>query len=67
MNTILKEFFSISGQKANESKIIFYFPLLNTSFEIRDNFEQDLNILSTNDLGTYLGFPYAIESLLKTN
>lgn len=29
----------------------------NTLIEMKDEFEQELNILSTQDLGTYLGFP----------
>lgn len=29
----------------------------NTSIDMRDDFEQEMNICSTNDLGIYLGFP----------
>lgn len=56
MKNVLQSFFNISGQRANESKSMLYFSP-NTSMDMRDDFEQDLNILSTNDLGIYLGFP----------
>ena len=56
VNDTLREFFSISGQKMNTSKSKIYFSP-NTSQDIRDEFEQDLDVLSAKDLGNYLGFP----------
>ena len=56
MNATLHSFFHLSGQKIDESKSMLYFSP-NTPMDIKDEFEQELNILSTNDLGTYLGFP----------
>lgn len=56
MKILLKKFYFIKCQKVNESKSMLYFSL-NTSVEVRDEFEQEMSILTTNDLGTYLGFP----------
>lgn len=56
MKQVLDYFFSISGQDVNESKSNLFFPK-NTNIELIDEFEQFLNIKSTHDLGTYLGFP----------
>ncbi|XP_048496063.1 uncharacterized protein LOC125495441 [Beta vulgaris subsp. vulgaris] len=56
VNDTLRDFFSISGQKMNTSKSKIYFSP-NTSQDIRDEFEQDLDVLSAKDLGNYLGFP----------
>ena len=56
MTQILSGFFSISGQKANEDKSVLYFSP-NTLNSIKDEFEQETNILSTHDLSTYLDFP----------
>ena len=56
MKAILRSFFHLSGQKINESKSMLYFSP-NTAIDVRDEFEQELNILSTKDLGSYLGFP----------
>ena len=56
MKIVLENFFSISGQKANDSKSMVYFSP-NTPIEMKDEFEQELNIMSTHDLGIYLGFP----------
>lgn len=64
MRSILNSFFAISGQKSNDAKSMIYFSP-NTNMNIRDDFEQDFNILSTNDLGTYLGFPFVIGNLQR--
>lgn len=42
--------------KSNDSKDMLYFSP-NTSIEMRDEFEQEMNIMSTQDLVSYLGFP----------
>lgn len=56
IKSVLNNFLHTSGQKQNESKIMLFFSP-NTSVEIMDEFEQEMNISSTSDLGTYLGFP----------
>lgn len=56
VNDTLRNFFEISGQKMNTAKSKNYFSP-NTSQDIIDEFEQDLDVRSAKDLGTYLGFP----------
>ena len=45
---------------------MFYFSL-NTSNEMRDEFEQELNILRTKDLRIFLGFPLSHRKPSKNN
>lgn len=66
VSSTLSEFFRNSGQKMNKDKSKIYFSP-NTSTDIKDEFEQELEVSAAADLGTYLGFPLSHKrpSLLK--
>ena len=56
MRDILVKFGKVSGQKVNEDKSRLIFSP-NTSLEMRELFEDTLNIHASKDLGSYLGLP----------
>ncbi|XP_021740038.1 uncharacterized protein LOC110706423 [Chenopodium quinoa] len=61
----LSSFYTLSGQKMNDQKSSILFSP--TPQSMIDEFEQELNITATSDLGKYLGFPLSSKKPSKRN